>query len=259
MPELLALEGVSKSFGGLQAVVDLSFHVEANTITGLIGPNGAGKSTVTNLVAGEMAPDRGRILLEGRNIAGLPPHAVARLGVARTFQLARELGRLTVRENLMMSPFPQAGENMVAALLQTSAVRRQELQLYEQANDVMRVFRLHDLRNELASNLSGGQKKLLELARAMMTRPRMLLLDEPTAGVNPVLIDTLLEHIKNLRTLGITILIIEHNLGVIEALCDDVVVMAAGTLLARGHLADLRSNQDVVEAYLGGGRAHGVV
>lgn len=259
MPEILGLENVSKNFGGLQAVADLTFTVEQHTITGLIGPNGAGKSTVTNLVAGEMAPDRGRILLAGRDISRLSAHVVSRLGVSRTFQLARELGRLTVRENVMMSPFPQTGENLVSALLWTGRMRREEQALYERADDVLRLFRLYDLRNELAANLSGGQKKLLELARAMMTRPTLLLLDEPTAGVNPALIDNLLEHIRNLRTLGITILIIEHNLAVIESLCDDVVVMAAGSVLARGHLADLRNNPEVVEAYLGGGRAHGAV
>jgi ABC-type branched-subunit amino acid transport system ATPase component len=259
MAELLALEGVHKSFGGLQAVVDLSFTVAEGSITGLIGPNGAGKSTVTNLVAGEMAPDRGRIRFAGRDIAGEPPHRVARLGVLRTFQLARELGRLTVRENLLMAPYPQAGENMLLALAGAASVRRQEQELMARAEGVLRLFRLWDLRNELAANLSGGQKKLLELARAMMTRPRLLLMDEPTAGVNPALVDEILRHVLGLRELGVTILVIEHNLGVIESLCDDVIVMASGRLLSRGSLDDLRRNPDVVEAYLGGGRAHGAV
>jgi branched-chain amino acid transport system ATP-binding protein len=259
MADLLTLDHVSKSFGGLQAVVDLTVSVEEGTITGLIGPNGAGKSTVTNLVAGELAPDHGRILFAGRNIAGLRPHRVARLGIARTFQLARELARLTVRENLLMAPYPQAGENPIVAVVGTAAMQRQEAELMARAEEVLRFFRLWDLRNELAANLSGGQKKLLELARAMMVRPRLLLLDEPTAGVNPALIDDILRHIENLRTLGITILIIEHNLAVIESLCDDVIVMASGSLLSRGSLAELRANRDVVDAYLGGGRAHGAV
>ena len=259
MADLLALEHVHKGFGGVQAVEDLSFTVEEGTITGLIGPNGAGKSTVTNLVAGEMAPDRGRIVFAGQAVTGFSAHRMARTGVARTFQLARELGRLTVRENLLLAPYPQAGEGLLASLLMPAGVRRQEAELVARSEDVLRFFKLWDLRAEVAANLSGGQKKLLELARAMMTKPRLLLLDEPTAGVNPALIDNILEHIANLRSLGITILIIEHNLAVIETLCDDVIVMASGTLLTRGRLADLRQNRDVVEAYLGGGRAHGAV
>ena len=259
MADLLVLEHVSKSFGGLRAVNDLSMPVEQGKITGLIGPNGAGKSTVTNLVAGEMAPDHGRILFEGKDVAGLRSYQVARRGIARTFQLARELGRLTVRENLLLAPYPQTGEGLLPALLQPLSMRRQEAELVARSDDVLRFFRLWDLRAELAQNLSGGQKKLLELARAMMTRPRLLLLDEPTAGVNPALIDEILEHIARLRELGLTILIIEHNLAVIESLCDDVVVMASGALLSRGSLSELRENRDVIDAYLGGGRAHGAV
>jgi branched-chain amino acid transport system ATP-binding protein len=257
---LLELKRVSKNFGGVQAVVDCSFTVQPGSITGLIGPNGAGKSTVTNLIAGELRPDTGEILLEGHNIAGLVAHQVARRGVARTFQLARELGRLTVTENLLFAPYPQRGEGLWAALFPSADVRRQEAENRARARELIELLRLGPLRNELAQNLSGGQKKLLELARAMMTRPKILLMDEPAAGVNPALVEQLLNHIRLLnQETGVTILIIEHNLAVIESLCQDVVVMAAGTVLARGAMADLRSNADVIEAYLGEGRAYGAV
>lgn len=257
---LLELRSVGKNFGGLQAVVDCSFEVQRGSITGLIGPNGAGKSTVTNLISGELRADSGQILLDGKNIAGRVAHEVARNGVARTFQLARELGRLTVMENLMFAPFPQRGESLWYALFPSAQVRQEEEEIRARARQLVQMLRLQDVRNEFAQNLSGGQKKLLELARAMMTRPKILLMDEPAAGVNPALIDQLLEYIRQMNLeMGVTILLIEHNLGVIESLCQDVVVMAAGTVLARGTMADLRRNPEVVEAYLGGGRAHGAV
>lgn len=257
---LLELRSVGKNFGGLQAVVNCSFEVQRGSITGLIGPNGAGKSTVTNLISGELRADAGQILLDGQNIAGHVAHEVARRGVARTFQLARELGRLTVMENLMFAPFPQRGESLWHALFPSAQVRQEEEEIRARARRLVQVLRLHDVRNELAQNLSGGQKKLLELARAMMTRPKILLMDEPAAGVNPALIEQLLGYIRLMnQEMGVTILLIEHNLGVIESLCQDVVVMAAGTVLARGSMADLRRNPEVIEAYLGGGRAHGTV
>jgi len=254
--EFLELREVSRSFGGLQAVVDCSFRVDAGTITGLIGPNGAGKTTVTNLIAGELAPTSGRILFRGHAISGRPAHEVARRGVARTFQLARELGRLTVLENLLLAPYPQKGERLWQAIVQPRAVREEEEELRSRARALLERLQLAHLRNDLAETLSGGQKKLLEIARAMMTRPHLLLMDEPTAGVNPALVDQLVRYIRVLRDeLGVTLLIIEHNLDVVDALCEDVVVMAAGSVLARGSLADLRADPAVVEAYLGGGGA----
>lgn len=261
MPDtILDVEHISKHFGGLQAVVDCSFSVNREHITGLIGPNGAGKTTVLNLIAGELRPDTGRIMFEGADIAGLAPHEVARHGIARTFQLARELGQLTVMENLLMAPYPQRGEGLLQALWRGSAVKRQEEEIKMRARELLQLVGLYRLRNDLAGSLSGGQKKLLELARVMMTRPKLLLMDEPAAGVNPALMEQLLGHIRELRdTMGITVLIIEHNLGVIESLCEDVIVMATGTVLARGTMADLRGNAEVIEAYLGEGRAHGVV
>lgn len=257
MPDqFLELQKVYRNFGGLQAVLDCSFTVDAGTITGLIGPNGAGKTTVTNLIAGEMAPSSGHILFHGRNIAGHAAHVVARAGVARTFQLARELGRLTVMENLLLAPYPQKGENLWNAIVQPRSVREEEKELRNRARELLERLQLAHLRNELAQNLSGGQKKLLEIARAMMTRPKLLLMDEPTAGVNPALVDQIVKYIRMLRDeLGVSLLIIEHNLDVVDALCEDVIVMATGTVLARGAMAEMRANPAVIEAYLGGGGA----
>lgn len=261
VPEtILDVEHVSKHFGGLQAVSDCTFTVYQEHITGLIGPNGAGKTTMLNLIAGELRPDTGKLLFQGSDIAGLSPHEVARHGVARTFQLARELPQLTVMENLLMAPYPQHGEGLLQALWRGPAVRRQEEEITARARELLELVGLYRLRNDLAGSLSGGQKKLLELARVMMTRPKLLLMDEPAAGVNPALMEQLLGHIRQLRdTMGVTVLIIEHNLSVIESLCEDVIVMATGTVLARGSMADLRGNAEVIEAYLGEGRAHGVV
>jgi ABC-type branched-subunit amino acid transport system ATPase component len=257
---VLAVENVSRSFGGLQAVDHCSFQVQRGRITGLIGPNGAGKTTMLNLIAGELRPDEGRILFDGKDIGGKLPHEVSRNGVARTFQLARELGQLTVMENLLMAPYPQIGEGFFQALWQGRAVRRQERVLKERARQLLDLVGLFSLRNDLAVSLSGGQKKLLELARVMMTRPELLLMDEPAAGVNPALMERLLGYIRLLRDeMGVTVLIIEHNLGIIESLCEDVIVMAIGKVLARGPMSELRQNAEVIEAYLGEGRAHGVI
>ncbi len=254
---ILSVEHVSKRFGGLQAVNDCSFELHADTVTGLIGPNGAGKSTVCNMIAGERAPDSGRILFEGQPIQGLRPFEVARRGVARTFQIARPLERCTVMENLLIGPNPQRGERLMASLFPSRSVAAEQTELRSHARDVLSIFDLTAVKNEPAGNLSGGQKRLLELARAVMAQPRLLLLDEPTAGINPALIGRLLEHIRALREFGIAVLIVEHNLGVIERLSDDVVVMSTGKVLARGTLGELTKLPEVVEAYLGVTRAHG--
>lgn len=256
----LSVDDVSRSFGGLQAVDHCSFDVQQGHITGLIGPNGAGKTTMLNLIAGELRPDEGQIVFKGQNIAGKDPYEISRAGVARTFQLARELGQLSVLQNLLMAPYPQAGEGIFQALWQGKVVRRQEAELTDRARGLLDLVGLFPLRNDLANSLSGGQKKLLELARVMMTRPDLLLMDEPAAGVNPALMERLLGYIRLLRDeMGVTVLIIEHNLGIIETLCDDVIVMAVGKVLARGPMVELRRNSAVIEAYLGEGRAHGVV
>lgn len=249
---LLRLADVGKNFGGLQAVRGCSFEVRQGSINGIIGPNGAGKTTTLNMIAGELRPDAGQIVFDGVELQGRPPYAMAKLGIGRTFQLARELGRLTVMENVCLAPQGQKGESLLWAALQPKSVRAQEREIQERAREVLRTFNLYDKRNDLAATLSGGQKKLLEIARAMMARPKLLLMDEPTAGVNPALRDRLLEHIRSIHDEGLTILIVEHNLSVIEDLCDDTIVMAAGSVLKRGRLADLRRDEAVVAAYLGG-------
>lgn len=254
---LLVLEDVGKNFGGLQAVVSANFDVRQGEIVALIGPNGAGKSTVLNVVAGEIAHDKGRVLFAGQEVNGGVPHRVARLGITRTYQLAREWANLTVMENLLAAPFPQVGENLFYALVLRNRFWRAERELQDRARDLLRTFNLYDLRNERAANLSGGQKKLQELARAMMTRPKLILLDEPTAGVNPVLVQRIVEHIQAIRASGVTILIVEHNLGVVERLSDRVVVMASGSMLTEGSMAQVRQNPQVIEAYLGGRRSDG--
>ena len=254
---ILSVEEVSKRFGGLQAVNKCTFELHADTITGLIGPNGAGKTTMCSMIAGEIKPDSGRIVFEDHPIQGLRPFEVARHGIARTFQIARPLERCTVMENLLLGPYPQKGEQVVSALFPTKAVVAEQDELREHAREVLQIFDLTPVKNEPAGNLSGGQKKLLEIARAVMAQPRLLLLDEPTAGINPALIGRLLEHILALKQMGIAVLIVEHNLGVIERLSDDVVVMASGSVLARGTLDELKRLPEVVEAYLGVTRAHG--
>lgn len=249
---ILEVDALGKNFGGLQAIASCTFDVARNSITGVIGPNGAGKTTTLNVVAGEIKPDAGTVRFNGEVVTGARPYRMARLGVARTFQLARELGRLTVIENLCLAPAPQPGESLLRALLRGPQVRQRERQIRERAREVLRTFNLYDKRDELAATLSGGQKKLLEIARAVMAEPQLLLMDEPTAGVNPALRDRILDHIHQLNRDGLTVLIVEHNLSVIDQLCDDVIVMAAGTVLKRGRMATLRQDSDVITAYLGG-------
>jgi ABC-type branched-chain amino acid transport systems, ATPase component len=249
---LLELTDVVKTFGGLQAVKGCTFTVTGGTITGIIGPNGAGKTTTLNLIAGELKPTSGSIRLDGVEIAGKRSYRIARLGLARTFQLARELGRLTVMENVCLAPQGQKGESLFWSIAGGRSVRAEEREIAERARDILKTVKLYDKRNELAATLSGGQKKLLEIARAMMAQPKILLMDEPTAGVNPALRDRLLDHIRELHSQGMTVLIVEHNLSVIDELCDDVIVMAAGAVLKRGAMSALRQDADVVTAYLGG-------
>ncbi len=253
-PSILEVQRLVKAFGGLRAVDDCSFTVARGSITGLIGPNGAGKSTVANLITGFLRADAGAILFDGANIARLPIHRIAQRGLTRTFQITRELERMTVTENLLAAPHHQLGESFWLGLLSTPAVRRQEEENLQRALRLLLDFDLYDLRDEYAANLSGGQRRLLELARVVMTKPTLLLLDEPFAGINPVLCARLSESIEALcRDLGITFLIIEHNLAMVERLCSPVIVMALGRVIAEGSMAELRENPAVVDAYLGEG------
>ena len=250
---ILHVHELTRDFGGLRAVNRCTFEVKRGTITGLIGPNGAGKSTLFNLITGFLPPNSGRVFFRGEDITGLPPHRVFQKGLCRTFQIPREHRSMTVLENLMLVPPYQIGERLWNPWFRPRAVRRQEGEIRDKALRVLEVVELLHLKDELAGNLSGGQRKLLELARTMMADPEMVLLDEPGAGVNPTLMRRLTEVIERLRSeRGITFLIIEHDLDLIMRLCDVVIVMSEGTKLAEGPPDAIRRDPRVVEAYLGG-------
>lgn len=255
-PPILAVEGLTRRFGGLTAVNRCSFRIETGRITGIIGPNGAGKTTIFNMVAGALPPSSGRILFDGADVAGLPTHTMFHRGIVRTFQIPHEFGRLTVLENLMAVPAAQPGERLWRVWLSPARVRRREREVRERAEEALRFLTLWEVRDELALNLSGGQKKLLELGRAMMTEPRLVLLDEPGAGVNPTLLLELRDMIRDLnRRLGYTFVIIEHDMDLIAALCERVIVLAEGSVLTEGSMDAVRRDPRVIDAYLGGGEA----
>ncbi len=233
---------------------DCSFAIEEGTITGLIGPNGAGKTTTFNMIAGEMKPDSGRIVFAGTNIAGLPMHQMFHLGIVRTFQIPHEFGHLTVLENLMVVPPKQPGERLFSNWFAGGLVRSREQEVLERAEDALDFLSISHLRNEQAKNLSGGQKKLLELGRTMMTDAKLVLLDEPGAGVNPTLLVKICEMISELKeSHGYTFCVIEHDMDLIASLCHPVIVLAEGTVLTQGAMTDIRRDKRVLDAYLGGG------
>ncbi|MDQ2742976.1 MAG: ABC transporter ATP-binding protein [Chloroflexota bacterium] len=250
-PALIAL-ALRKAFGGIQAVSDSTFAVPSGKISALIGPNGAGKSTVVSIIAGALRADGGKVRLGEVDITGWPSNRVASAGLIRTFQLSRELGRLTVLENLMVTPQGQLGESLPNIFFRPGAIVRQERENLERALDILDTYGLYELRDSYAQELSGGQKRLLELARAVMAGPRVLLLDEPMAGINPALIDRIGDHIVRLPEQGVTVLMVEHNLQVVERICEHVIVMAEGRTLATGRMSELRAMPEVVQAYLGG-------
>src|SRR5215831_1773718 len=250
---MISAHCISKSFGGIRAVAECSLTVERGQILGLIGPNGAGKTTLFNMLAGFMVPDSGRIELDGEDVTGRRPHELFHRGVVRTFQIAHELARMTVLENLMVVPRGQSGEHLLTALFRPRRVAAEEQRLREQAEEVLGRLKLGELRFELAGNLSGGQKKLLELGRAMMTEAKVVLLDEIGAGVNRSLMAELAGYIERLnREQGYTFCVIEHDMDLIARLCYPIVVMAEGRVLARGGMAEIRANEAVIEAYFGG-------
>jgi branched-chain amino acid transport system ATP-binding protein len=250
---LIAIEQVSKRFGGIVAVDCCSLRIETRTITGLIGPNGAGKTTLFNIVAGFMAPTGGRILLDHRDVTGLPPHRLFHLGLVRTFQMPHELARMTTLENLMVVPPGQEGESLVNAWFRPLRVAAREREVRRRAEEALEFLGLERLRDELAGNLSGGQKKLLELGRALMSGCRIVLLDEPGAGVNRTLLARLVDSIRTLnRDHGYTFCIVEHDMDLIARLCDPVIVMAEGRVLTQGGFDEVRQNRKVLDAYLGG-------
>jgi ABC-type branched-subunit amino acid transport system ATPase component len=251
-PQLLVVEDLHRSFGGVHAVAGASFTVRAGTITGLIGPNGAGKSTVISLIGGQLRPTSGRVLFQGAEVSGQRPHQLADRGVIRTFQTANLFGRMTVIENLLLGAPAWRGESVTAALLGKWSWKAGEQRLVLQAREVLSRFEMEHTEREYAANLSGGQKRIVEIMRALMARPRLLLLDEPMAGVNPALAGRIAGHLGELRSEGITLLMVEHELAVVERICDPVIVMAQGKVLAEGSMADLRANREVVDAYLAG-------
>ena len=254
MTTTIDVRNVTKRFGNLLAVDRCSLAVEQGTITGLIGPNGAGKTTMFNMVAGAFAPTSGRILLDGRDVTGLPAHELFARGLLRTFQIAQEFSHMTALENLMMVPAGQSGESVFNAFFRRGRLATEELATRRKAEDVLQVLRLTHVKNEKAGNLSGGQKKLLELGRVMMTDARVVLLDEIAAGVNRTLLNDLAAVIERLnRENGLTFFVIEHDMDLIARLCDPVIVMAAGSVMMQGLMADIRNNPEVVEAYFGGG------
>jgi branched-chain amino acid transport system ATP-binding protein len=250
----LQVEGLRKDFGGITAVDDASFRVERGTLTGLIGPNGAGKSTTFNLITGMLEPDAGTVTFDGEDITGLKPHAIANRGLVRTFQIARELQDMTVLENMMLAPKGQRGESLWRSIVPgvRGDVIDQESALLDRVWEVLDFFDIDHLAEEYAGNLSGGQRKLLELARALLTDPDMLLLDEPFAGVNPSLEKRLLEHIHQLREQGYTFLLVEHDMDLIMENCERVIVLHQGRVLTEGTPAEIQGDEEVIEAYLGG-------
>ena len=248
---LLHIADLHRRFHGVSALAGATFSVEAGTITGLIGPNGAGKTTLFNIVSGLIAPDEGRVELDGRDIAGEPAEAITRRGLVRTFQIARGFPRLTVMENLLLYGTDQPGERIGDALLGFARARRRERDLVRRAAVIAERLSLTRVLDHRAGEISGGQKKLLELGRALMTGPRMILLDEPVAGVNPTLAESLAGHLRELRDEGHTLLVIEHDMNLIAKLCDPVVVLADGMTLTEGSFDAIAADPRVQAAYMG--------
>jgi neutral amino acid transport system ATP-binding protein len=251
-PALLEVQGLDKHFGGVAAVRDASFAVAEGSITALIGPNGAGKTTMFNLVSGFLRSDRGVVRFAGKRIERWRADTIARAGLVRAFQAARVLTRMRVLDNMLLAAQHQPGERLVTTLLAPGRVARREREVRERAEELLRLVRLSHLAGDYTGTLSGGQRKLLELGRALMVEPRMILLDEPMAGVAPVLGEQLLDHIRELRERrGVTVLVIEHDMDVVMTISDRVIVMDEGHVIAEGPPDAIQRDERVIEAYLG--------
>lgn len=249
---ILSISELRKAFGGVWAIDGCTIALKEASITGLIGPNGAGKTTLFNLVTGLLRPDSGALIFRGSRIDGLPPHRIFRSGLVRTFQIPRHFPGMSVLENLMLVPSGQHGENVWKAWFWNNVVSRQEDDIRRRAESVLELVALTPLRFHDPMQLSGGQKKLLELARSLMSDPHMVLLDEPSAGVNPALAKQLFDHIRSIRDQrGVTFLLIEHDMAAIARVCDWVIVMAEGRVLMEGTPDEVRNDDRVLEAYLG--------
>ena len=250
--EILHVENISKFFGGLAAVNNCSLKIKKGSITGIIGPNGSGKTTLFNLIAGNLKSSKGSVIFNKENITNMPSYQLFSKGLLRTFQIAHEFSNLTVLENLMMVPSNQSGENLITALINPKLVEREEDQLKEKALEVIEFLNLKHLSNELAGNLSGGQKKLLELGRTMMVDAKLVLLDEVGAGVNRTLLKDLGTAILRLnKEKGYTFCMIEHDIDFISRMCDPVIVMSEGSVLFEGTSDEVKKNDKVIDSYLG--------
>ncbi|MBO6602135.1 MULTISPECIES: ABC transporter ATP-binding protein [Paracoccaceae] len=251
---MIVVEDVHKHFGGFHAVDGATLTIETGSITGLVGPNGAGKTTLFNVIAGVLEPTSGRVIMDGEDITGLPPHELFSRGLLRTFQIAHEFSSMTVRENLMMVPGDQSGEALWNAWFARHRIASEERALARKADEVLEFLTIDHLSDEKAGNLSGGQKKLLELGRTMMVDAKVVFLDEVGAGVNRTLLNTIGDAIQRLNTeRGYTFCMIEHDMDFIGRLCDPVIVMAEGHVLAKGTIDEIKANEQVIEAYLGTG------
>jgi branched-chain amino acid transport system ATP-binding protein len=249
---LLKVEGLTKNFGELRAVNHCSFEVAPHAIQGLIGPNGSGKTTVFNLITGFLRATSGRIVFRDQDITGLPPHEISSAGIARTFQLVRVFRRMTVLENLLQGPKEQAGERLLAGTFAPPGVRRQEREHLHRAWDLLTVVGLDKYANEYCGSLPYAEQKMVELTRALMSEPQLILLDEPTSGINPTLVNQILDYIRRLRAeRGLTILVVEHDMRVIMNLCDRIVVLNYGEKIAEGTPAEIAGDREVIDAYLG--------
>lgn len=249
---MLKIENLSKDFGGLRAVDHCSFEVPAHTIFGLIGPNGSGKSTIFNLVTGFLEPTEGEVYFKGERITGLPPYAIVRRGIARTFQMVRVFRNMTVLENMLLGPKDQVGENFVAGVLNLPAVREQERENLKRARELLSLMELERFEDEYVGNLSYAEQKMVEIARALMTDPDLLMLDEPASGINPSLVENILGYIRRLRDeQGKTILLVEHDMNVIMNLCDWIVVLNYGKKICEGTPEAVSCDASVIDAYLG--------
>jgi len=249
---LLSTEGLVKEFGGLRAIDELSVSIEEGELVGVMGPNGAGKSTFFNCVSGVIPPDQGTVTLNENDVTGNSPESLAHRGLVRTFQNTRELETMTVRDNVRLAGPDQPGERTLPALLRSSSMREREETVQQRADELIETFELDHLANEYSSNLSGGQRKLLELARTLMLDPDVLLLDEPFAGVNPTLTREIADHVRDLNADGMTVVTIEHELETLTELVDRLIVLQQGQLLVEGNPETVLKDERVIEAYLGG-------
>lgn len=249
---MLEVKELRKEFGGLKAIDGVSFVLKENTITGLIGPNGAGKTTLFNTIAGVYKPSGGEIVFKGTKIQGLPPYKIFHQGLVRTFQIPRPFPEMTVLENLMVVPSNQSGEHFWNNWFRPGKVKLEENNARDKAKEIAEFLNLSHVLHLPSKNLSGGQQKLVEIGRALMSDPKLILLDEPGAGVNPTLLAEIVDRIRQLHASGITFLLIEHNMDLVMQLCDPILVMANGQLLMEGNAKQVQSDPRVLDAYLGG-------